>query len=128
VVTLIIIVVALAAAAGAYFWWSQSRPVTIGQILRDLRHYDGQTVTIRGKVVSAMNVLVLRYFEVSDNTGDIKVVTKRGLPNVGDTVTVHGIVHQVFTIRGMDWTVIEELGPGEAASFRLWGRRRAADS
>ena len=128
VVTLLIIVVVLAAAAGVYlWWWPQSRPVTIGQILRDLRHYDGQTVTIRGKVVSAMNVVVARYFEVSDNTGDIKVVTKRGLPKVGDTVTVHGVVHQVFSIRGMDWTVIEELGPGEGTPLRLWRRRRAAD-
>jgi len=125
VVTLLIIVVVLAAAAAFFVWWTQSRPVTIGQILRDLRRYDGQTVTIHGKVVSAMNVLVLRYFEVSDKTGDIRIVTKRGLPKVGDTVTVHGVVRQYFNFNGMTLTVIEELGPGEARQFRIFRRRQA---
>jgi len=117
----IIIVVLVLAAAGvaAYLLMggTAERTTPIGSILRDLRKYDGQQVTVKGKVVARMSILTLRWYEVQDKTGSITVVTKRGLPNRDEEVTVTGTVREVFNVGGYDKTVIVEGGePGEQSS------------
>jgi hypothetical protein len=87
---------------------SGPRPVPIGDILADLRKYDGQTVTIAGEASNPLNVLVMKAYDVSDGTGSIKVVTERGLPAAGSVVRVEGVVHEVFNLGGMNYTVLLE--------------------
>lgn len=103
------IVVAVAALLG-YFAWRAAlpSPTPIGEILADLRTYDGKPVTIRGEVTNTLNVVVLKAFDVTDDSGSIRVVTERGLPRIGSEITVNGIVHEVYNIAGVNYTVVLE--------------------
>ena len=101
----------IAAGVLGYLAWERidaSRPVPIGDILADLRSYDGNVVHVEGEVVSTMN-LVVKWFELNDGTGSITVVTERGLPTIGETVTVDGKVDELFKLGGISKTVIMEL-------------------
>ena len=51
----------------------------------------------------------VKAFDLSDDTGTIKVVTQRGLPAIGDTLTVTGEVHEVFNVGDVNMTVLVEL-------------------
>jgi len=110
----IVLIVIVVAAALAYFAWRTIQPTAtpINEILSDLRTYDGQLVTVRGKVSSTVN-LIFKAFELTDETGTITVVTQRGLPQPGDTVTVQGQVNELFNFNGINKTVI--LEPAEDA-------------
>ena len=80
----------------------------IGDIQKSPGKYDGQTVTIAGKVVSSHNFLVVRYYEVEDRTGRIAVVTENALPSEGDSVRVKGRVNQAFALGSAHLVVIVE--------------------
>ncbi|MEZ5338599.1 MAG: hypothetical protein R3F46_10065 [bacterium] len=110
-VTGILVVAVLGAGALGYVAYQRiagSRPVPIGEILADLRSYDGTVVHVEGEVTSTMN-LVVKWFEISDGTGSITVVTERGLPTVGTTVAVDGQVNELFNLGGISKTVLMEM-------------------
>jgi len=73
-------------------------PTKIGDIQKDPRKYDGKTVTIEGEVTEAMNVLVMRYYTVSDGTGQMRVLPSGAVPQVGSDVKVRGTVSQAFVM------------------------------
>lgn len=108
---LIVVIVIIVAAVLAYFAWRtiEAAPTPIGDILGDLRTYDGQLVTVRGKVSNPLNVMLMKAYDVEDDSGTIKIVTERGLPKVGDLVTVQGQVRELFNFNGVNMTVIYEL-------------------
>jgi hypothetical protein len=73
--------------------------------------YDGRNVTIAGKVTSTHNLLVLKYYEVDDGSGQIPVVTQSELPKEGDKVRVKGRVNQAFVLGTAHLVVIVEEPP-----------------
>jgi hypothetical protein len=73
--------------------------------------YDGREVTVAGKVTSAHNLLVVKYYEVDDGTGEIPVVTQSELPKKGDKVRVKGRVNQAFVLGTAHLVVIVEEPP-----------------
>ena len=73
--------------------------------------YDGRIVTIAGKVTSAHNLVVVKYYEVNDGTGEIPVVTESALPKEGDSVSVKGRVNQAFAVGTARLVVIVEEPP-----------------
>lgn len=87
---------------------SEFRRVTINDVLSHPRDYDSKMVTISGEVKESMNVMVLKYYVVRDETGQIVVVTERAVPKPGDRVRVTGVVNQAFSIAGRDVVVIKE--------------------
>lgn len=111
VVGIIVVVVIVVGGALAYFAWRaiEERPTPIGEILADLRTFDGALVTVRGEVTSVLNILGLKAFDLADGTGTIKIVSQRGLPQQGETVTVSGEVNEMFNVGGISMTVILEL-------------------
>ena len=64
----------------------------IGKIVSNPRDYEGKIVKINGTVTQSMNLMVLKYFALRDNTGEIYVVTNRILPKQGEAVNVKGHV------------------------------------
>lgn len=107
----ILVSVILLAVVLAYFAWQRiehSKAIPIGEILSDLREYDGKMVHIEGEVSNTMN-LVYKWFELSDESGSIIVVTERGLPTIGTTVSVDGTVNELFNLGGISKTVILEM-------------------
>jgi len=87
---------------------SQLFPTEIKKILDDPREYDGKTVTISGTVTESVNLLVMRYYSVRDDTGEIIVVTERAVPHQGMKVRVTGEVKQAFSIGNRSVVVVYE--------------------
>lgn len=109
----IVLVLALAGGGGFYAWQSlQHKPLTIAEITSDIREYDGKTVTVKGTVARSVNILGIKAYEVSDGSGDIRVITERGLPSEGSEVTVTGVVNQAFKLGPAEVIVIMEPAEG----------------
>jgi hypothetical protein len=72
------------------------RAVPIGKALENPRAYDGHSITLAGTVTGRQSLFAVKYFSLKDNTGEIRVVTNRTLPNVGSHTEVHGRVQQAF--------------------------------
>lgn len=52
----------------------------IKEILDHPRNYENKEITIYGTVTGWASLLLVKYFEIQDDTGSIKVITKRVLP------------------------------------------------
>jgi hypothetical protein len=83
----------------------------IGDILKSPGAYEGKEVTVAGKVTSAHNLVVVKYYQVSDGTGEIAVVTENALPKEGENVRAKGKVSQAFAIGSSRLIVILEQPP-----------------
>ena len=55
----------------------------IKDILEHPRDYQSQDITVSGTVTNAVSLLVVKYYEIQDGTGSIKIVTDRLLPTRG---------------------------------------------
>lgn len=62
----------------------------IKDILDHPRDYENREVTIYGTVTNAASLLVIKYFEIEDGTGTMRVVTDRLLPAKGEKLKVTG--------------------------------------
>jgi hypothetical protein len=83
----------------------------IGDILKSPGAYEGKEVTVEGKVTATHNLLVVKYYQVDDGTGEIAVVTESALPKEGEKVRVKGRVNQAFAIGSSRLIVIVEKPP-----------------
>jgi len=83
----------------------------IKDILGNPREFDGKDVTVKGTVKESVNVLFLKYYIVSDGTGDVAVVTEGAVPTKGQDIVVKGQVNQAFAIGDKSLIVIVEKAP-----------------
>ncbi len=83
----------------------------IGDILKSPGAYEGKDVTIAGKVTATHNLVVVKYYQVDDGSGEIAVVTDNALPKEGDKVRVRGRVNQAFAVGSSRLVVIVEKPP-----------------
>ena len=83
----------------------------IKDILDHPRNYENKEVTIYGTVTNAVSLLIVKYFEIQDDTGTIKVVTDKLLPTKGEKlkVTGHMTAIEIGTER---WIVLREKSEG----------------
>jgi aspartyl/asparaginyl-tRNA synthetase len=103
-----LILVGLAAAVAACSTIFATR---IGDILKSPGAYEGKEVTVEGKVTATHNLLVVKYYQVDDGTGEIAVVTESALPKEDEKVRVKGRVNQAFAIGSSRLIVIVEKPP-----------------
>ncbi len=105
--------VAAASLAGALSLAACAALLTtkISDIQKSPGQYDGKTVTIAGTVSASHNLLVVKYYQVDDGSGQIAVVTDSALPKEGDHVRVKGKVNQAFAIGTARLVVIVEQPP-----------------
>jgi len=80
----------------------------IGDITADPRRYADREVTVSGEVMGPFSLVVVKYFTLRDNTGEITVVTQRPLPAEGAHLTVRGTVREAFSIGSQTLLVIVE--------------------
>jgi len=80
----------------------------IKDILDHPRDYEGKILTIRGEVTQVMSLMVIKYFYLKDETGEMIVVTDRPLPNKGEKIKVKGTVKEAFSIGDQHYTVLIE--------------------
>ena len=92
------------------------RVTPIGDIKTNIRELDGQAVTIKGTVSAPLNIFgVAKAFRLTDDSGDIMVVTEKGLPADGDEVRVDGYVKQAFKVGTLEQTIVYEPAEGATA-------------
>jgi len=82
--------------------------VPIGKVLSNPRNYEGKTITLSGTVGETMSVVVLKAFQLSDDTGQIFVVTERMLPKQGEKLRIKGTVVEAFSLGNQTLTVFQE--------------------
>lgn len=79
----------------------------IKDILDHPRDYENKEVSIYGTVTNTVSLLVIKYYEVQDGTGSIKVVTDRLLPSRGEKLRVDGRM-AVIELGTERWVVLRE--------------------
>jgi aspartyl/asparaginyl-tRNA synthetase len=89
----------------------------IKDILDHSRNYENKEVTIYGTVTDAVSLLVVKYFEIRDDTGTIKVVTDKLLPTKGEKLKVTGRMTAI-EIGTERWIVLREKGDTEVRRER----------
>jgi hypothetical protein len=80
----------------------------VGDITEHPRDYTGKEVTISGEVAETFSLLVVKYFVVRDNSGEITVITERPLPSKGEKIRVKGTVKEAFSIGAKTALVLVE--------------------
>lgn len=79
---------------------------TIGEIQSDPPSYEGKTVTVKGEVTSRLSLILWKSYKIKDETGEITVVTKKIMPNVGAQVEATGRVAEGFSLGATQTLVI----------------------
>ena len=91
----------------------------IRDILDHPRDYENKDVTVYGTVREASSVIFVKFFELEDDTGTIKIVTNRVLPQTGEKIQVTGRMQSIEI--GPQRTIVLRENPREgepAASDR----------
>ncbi len=78
----------------------KSVSLPIGDVIADPGRYGERAVELEGEVTDAVGLLSLGVFTLSDSTGQISVLTSKGLPAVGARLKVRGDVLSGITIGG----------------------------
>jgi hypothetical protein len=85
----------------------------IGKIIENPREYSDRTLTISGEVAEAHGFLVMKYFVLRDETGEIPVVTNKTLPKKGTKLKIKGIIKEAFAIGDRQLLVFIESNEGK---------------
>ena len=82
-------------------------PTKIQDVLDHPRDFEGKDITLSGTVTNSVSLVLIKYYEIQDGTGTIKVVTDKLLPSRGEKLSVTGrmMVVELGTER---WVVIRE--------------------
>jgi hypothetical protein len=90
-----------------FFFIGCSNKTDIGDIISNPRKYENKVVHIEGFVTTTFSIPFLRYFEISDETGTIYVITNKPLPAKGKKIKITGRV-KYYTFLSESLLVIEE--------------------
>ncbi|MBN1663575.1 MAG: hypothetical protein JW943_08245 [Deltaproteobacteria bacterium] len=97
--TVVFVIILIGILAGGYwFYTTRISHTAIGDILKNPRNYEGTSVTIEGQVIDPISLLIVKYYKVKDNTGEIIVTTRRLLPTAGEKIRVKGTIDSAFSI------------------------------
>ncbi|MDO8700423.1 MAG: hypothetical protein Q7J56_02090 [Deltaproteobacteria bacterium] len=67
----------------------------IKDIVDHPREYENREVAIYGTVTGSASLFVVKFFELQDDTGAIKIVTERVLPKQGEALQVTGVMQAI---------------------------------
>ncbi len=82
--------------------------VPIKELIENPRQYEKRNVTISGYVAEVYSIIVLKAYVISDDTGQIIVVTERILPKQGSKVRIKGTLAEAFSFGTKTVTVFKE--------------------
>lgn len=94
----ILICAAVIILAGVFSACDPAKKLTstkIKDIVDHPRDYENREVTIYGTVTGSASLFVVKFFELQDDTGTIKVVTERVLPKQGEALQVTGSMQAI---------------------------------
>ena len=73
-------------------------PVKINQILVDPSRYAEKEVEVEGTVVDSYSLIGVGTYRVQDDTGELWIVSTKGVPRRGSRVSVKGRIKDVLTL------------------------------
>ncbi|HTN71238.1 MAG TPA: hypothetical protein VMO00_09120 [Methylomirabilota bacterium] len=79
----------------------------IKDILDHPRDFEGKEITLHGTVTNAVSLVLIKYYEIQDGTGSIKIVTDKLLPSRGEKLSVTGRT-TVIELGTERWVVLRE--------------------
>ncbi len=82
--------------------------VTVAQIKSHPRQFVGREVQVRGVVIDLFTFGATRFFRLSDQTGQITILTRKVLPARGERMTVSGVVAEGIAVGAWRQLVIRE--------------------
>ena len=85
-------------------------PTTIRDIKANPRTYADKQVRVSGTVVETFSLVLVKYFTISDGTGELIVITRKTLPAKGEKLTVKGEVRDAFSLGDQQLLVLMEGG------------------
>jgi hypothetical protein len=80
----------------------------ISDILQNPKNYEDKAVTIKGEVKEVFGLLIFKLYLLSDNTGDLVVISEKVMPKRGDSVRVKGRIKEAFSIMDKQYIVLIE--------------------
>lgn len=80
------------AACDTYYKLTSTK---IRDIIDHPRDYENKDVTVYGTVVGSSSLVFVKFFELQDDSGSIKVVTNRVLPQDGEKIRVTGRMESI---------------------------------
>lgn len=86
--------------------------VTINKVLTDPARYRDKEVTISGQVSDSFSVASRGAYKVRDDSGELWVVSDKGVPRTGAEVKVTGRVREGYNIGSLGAKLPAGLGSG----------------
>ena len=80
-------------------------PLKISEIVADPARFEGQILQIQGEAVDGYGLLSLGVYDFSDGSGEIAVITTKGMPSLGSRFLIRGTVITGFTVGGKHYGV-----------------------
>lgn len=96
---------------GGWYYITQVHTTQIGKIISNPRDYAGKEIAIAGTVTERFSFMFFKYFNLSDSSGNIIVVSEKPLPAVGAKVRVKGQVNEGFSLGNTQALVFLESSP-----------------
>lgn len=90
---------------------------SVNQILADPSRYRDREVTVSGAVVDSYSFASSGAYRIDDRTGQLWVVSDRGVPRKGARVTVKGRIREGFNLGSLGDRIT--LPPGVASGLIL---------
>ena len=80
---------------GGYVYVTHIQATPIHNIKSHPRNYVDKKVHVKGRVLRTFSFISLNYFEISDGTDSIMVITRKPLPVEGEELTITGTVKYI---------------------------------
>lgn len=100
--------IALMIGLGGYLVASRPTLIKIREIVDHPREFDGNQVSVSGRVTDVFSVLGVGYFKISDGTGTIAILSTKANPKMGQTAVIRGVVRPALAIGDDQLLVIVE--------------------
>jgi hypothetical protein len=82
-------------------------PTKIKDVLDHPRDFENKQITLSGTVTNAVSLLLIKYYEIEDGSGSIRVMTDKLLPARGEKLSVTGRT-TVIELGTERWVILRE--------------------
>lgn len=86
--------------------------VTINKVLADPARYRNQQITLSGQVSDSYSIAARGAYKIRDDSGELWVVSEKGVPRTGAEVKVTGRVQEGYNIGSLGAKLPAGLGSG----------------
>ncbi len=80
----------------------------IRDVVNNPREYAGKQITVEGTVTAIYSLVIIKYFEISDGTATLGVVSSKPLPKKGEHIRVTGRLEEAFSLGDISMTILLE--------------------